>query len=368
LDSILFWNQAPPRNATRSVDPLGFDALREAMADNLVPLLTGATRDADEYLWTLIGLRWAHEQTGASVDATIFYRGFAPFERALKQYWYRFRNRRSGGINVVKKLCQGNAPELRRQILTNERAAGLLGNYIVSLRGMGLVQKESLVLAEEAVDRLLVDVRFSSARGWASSWPGLKKTFDSVDLKAARRRLGVKLFGENHNMRRAASAALARPNTEKWSQVDRSCLDLEQARIAQAAAPVLKLEKFALNAFSELLSGKKKLSEPASRALRSCAEKVLRIDPIPSSWSSGNKLRESISDAFSSLAGGSSPTDALLKLHLAVTRDVRHTEPWILRIGDTRFGDEWRPRGGGDFRFKNLRKLLGQTRWKADAD
>ncbi len=74
---------------TRAVDPLGFDALREAMADELVPLLTGATRDADEYLWTLIGLRWAHESTGSSVDATIFNQGFAPFERALKQYWYK---------------------------------------------------------------------------------------------------------------------------------------------------------------------------------------------------------------------------------------------------------------------------------------
>ena len=52
MPSSLFWNQPPDRDPTRSVDPLGFDALREAMADKLVPLLTGATRDADEYLWT----------------------------------------------------------------------------------------------------------------------------------------------------------------------------------------------------------------------------------------------------------------------------------------------------------------------------
>jgi hypothetical protein len=50
------------------------------MADKLMPLLTGATRDADEYLWTLVGLRWAYEATGSSVDATIFNQGFAPFE------------------------------------------------------------------------------------------------------------------------------------------------------------------------------------------------------------------------------------------------------------------------------------------------
>jgi len=47
--SNLFWNHPPERDRTRSRDPLGLEALREAMADTLVPLLTGATRDADEY-------------------------------------------------------------------------------------------------------------------------------------------------------------------------------------------------------------------------------------------------------------------------------------------------------------------------------
>lgn len=77
MTSQLFWNRPPSRDPQRTVDPLGFDALREAMADKLVPLLTGATRDADEYLWTLIGLRWARETTGSSIDATLFSKGFA---------------------------------------------------------------------------------------------------------------------------------------------------------------------------------------------------------------------------------------------------------------------------------------------------
>jgi hypothetical protein len=80
VTSYLFWNQPPTRDRTRLFDPLRFDALRESMADKLMPLLTGATRDADEYLWTLVGLRWAYEATGSSVDATIFNQGFAPFE------------------------------------------------------------------------------------------------------------------------------------------------------------------------------------------------------------------------------------------------------------------------------------------------
>jgi hypothetical protein len=106
--------------------------------------LTGATRDADECLWTLVGLPRAYEATGSSVDATIFNQRFAPFERALKQCWYKFRGRVSGGINVVKKLCDEAQPDVRRSILVDQPGNGLLGNYLVSLRGMGLVQKRIL--------------------------------------------------------------------------------------------------------------------------------------------------------------------------------------------------------------------------------
>ena len=197
FESTLFWNKPPERDAPRSVDPLGFDALREAMADTLVPLLTDATQDADEYLWTLVGLRWARESTGSSVDATIFNQGFARFERALKQYWYRFERRRSGGITVVEKLCKGSQPELGRPILVDQRATGLLGNYIVSLRGMGLFQTDSLLVIEDAADRLLMDVNFSPPRSWTSSWGNLKKAFSGIDFKASRRRLGVRLFKES---------------------------------------------------------------------------------------------------------------------------------------------------------------------------
>lgn len=79
----------------------------------------------------------ARKSTGSSVDAKIFNQGFSPFERGLKQYWYKFRGTTSGGINIVRKLCEGLQPDLRRPILVDQRATGLLGNYIVSLRGMG---------------------------------------------------------------------------------------------------------------------------------------------------------------------------------------------------------------------------------------
>jgi len=164
------------------------------------------------------GLRWAHEATGSSADATIFNHGFAPFERTLKQYWYKFRRRVSGGINVVKKLCDEAQPDVRRPILVDQLATGLLGNYIVSLRRMGLIQKESLRVVEDASDRLLVDIKFAPPRSWTSSWDALNQAFSVIELKSARRRLGVRLFaGGSPEMTRAARSVLTRPGATSWA-------------------------------------------------------------------------------------------------------------------------------------------------------
>ena len=340
------------------------------MADALVPLLTGATGDADEYLWTLVGLRWARELTGSSVDAKIFNQGFARFERALKQYWYKFEGRRSGGITVVEKLCKGSQPELGRPILVDQRATGLLGNYIVSLRGMGLVQTDSLLVVEDAADRLLVDVHFSPPRSWTSSWGNLKKAFSGIDFKASRRRLGVRLFKESDGaMTRAAIATRARPKALLWGQIGRRYLAREQARLAEATTPVVRFEATALKAFGEIVRGEKTLPASVRRNLRSLATAARDADPFPSNWANDNPLRSAISDAFSSLARGREPASTLLRLHVAVTRDVRQTEPWVLHLGDIPAGfQKWQPgRGVPDFRFMNLRTLLRQTRWRPSA-
>lgn len=367
LPSILFWNYPPARDPTRSVDPLGFDALREAMADKLVPLLTGATRDADEYLWTLIGLRWARKTTGSLVDTVLFHQGFAPFERALKQYWYKFRKRTSGGINVVKKLCSGTQPDVRRPILVDQRGTGLLGNYIVSLRGMNLVQKDSLRVFDDAADRLLLDIRFAPPRGWESSWGTLQKAFDAIDLRSARQRLGGRLFSSEHDeMNRAARAALARPKARAWAGTGRQQLDKEQARLAKIATGLAMLEATALDAFGELLRGAKVLSGSTKRALCSLASAARDGDPFPSTWAAENRLRSAIHHALASLARGREPAATLLQLHLAVTREVRQTEPWLLHLGETPAGfQRWRPgKGVPDFRFGNLRTLVRQTHWR----
>jgi len=48
--SELFWNAPYRFPSTRAVDPLGFDALREAMSNDLVPFLNGAPTHAEHYV------------------------------------------------------------------------------------------------------------------------------------------------------------------------------------------------------------------------------------------------------------------------------------------------------------------------------
>jgi hypothetical protein len=341
------------------------------MADGLVPLLTGATRDADEYLWTLIGLRWAREATGATVDAELFKKGFAPFERALKQYWYKFKRRKSGGINVVKELCEEAKPNLDRLILADQRVTGLLGNYIVSLRGMGLVKNDSLSAIDDAADRLLLDISFAPTRSWASSWTDLERSFDAIELKPARHRLGRQLFGGTSiEMANAACAALARPMATSWAHSARNKLDSEQRRLALATDPVLALQNAALDAFGRLIRGEKALPKLVRSELRALATSASDAHPFPSSWPAGTPLRDAIHDAMSSLAHGREAAATLLNLHVTVTREVRQAEPWLLHLGEIPAGfQDWQPgASGADFRFGNLRRLLRQTKWRPHAD
>ncbi len=354
----------------RFVDPLGLDALREAMADTLVPLLTGATRDADEYIWTVVGLRWAQKETGSSIDSTIYNKGFAVFERALKQYWYKFCRKKSSGIKVVKELCDRPKPDVGRPILVDQRATGLLGSYIVSLRGMGLVQKNSLQVVEDVSYRLLADVHFT-ARNWTSSWNNLEDTFShrKFDFAEVRKKLGVCLFsGDNQSMMHAASAIRKEPKAVSWDQVAQHLNDKEQIRIAKATKALIQFEKAALAAFEEMLHGEKTLSDSMRKKMCSSAIAVQKADPFPSSWTKSNPLRKAITIALVSLATSNhtNPAAVLLRLHKSVTHDIRKNEPWISDLGDipTVF-TKWKPsEGTPDFRFGNLRKLVVQTKWR----
>jgi len=104
-------------------------------------------------------------------------------------------------------------------------------------------------------------------------------------------------------------------------------------------------------------------------ALRRRAAAARDADPFPSAWSESHRLRKVIHDAFSLFARGTNPAEALLHLHIEVTRDVRHTEPWLLHLGEIPAGfQQWHPSVGmPDFRFGNLRALVRQTQWRPNA-
>jgi hypothetical protein len=142
----IFWNKSD--KCERPGDPLGFDALREAMSDCVVPHLTGGTNHADDHLWVLVGLRWAHGEKGNKVDADVWEQ-FRKFERALKQYWEKFTKRHDyTGKDEVVEWCKDDRPTVFQPIFKNERAGGLLGSYIASLRVIGLVDKSALALTK----------------------------------------------------------------------------------------------------------------------------------------------------------------------------------------------------------------------------
>lgn len=373
VSSHLFWSAAPERPSPRAVDPLGFDALREAMADHLVPLLSSATRSADDYLWTLIGLRWAHEHTKSSIDATLFTEGFARYERLLKQFWVYYHRRPAAGISgitVISDLCEGDHPNDRRPILANQRTAGLLGNYIVSLRGMGLVRPRSLRLHDAPVDSLLVDLPFHPPRSWTSSWSGLRAAFTGLSLTQARVRLGRRLFDRSqHSMHRAATAVRSAPGATSWAQVRLSMLDRDQARLARATRAVMAFEVTAQEAFAPLLQGASTVPQSLGNALRADAAAMRRSDPYPTSWSIRNPLRRAMDAAISALEAHRAPGAVLLDLHKTVTMRVRRTESWIRDLGEPAPGFRgWTPRAGvPDFRFHNLCELVRTTRWRPHA-
>jgi len=56
-----FWSKPPEHGRNRELDPLALSTLHEAAADVLLPFLSGRTWKVEDYLWVLIGLRWADE-------------------------------------------------------------------------------------------------------------------------------------------------------------------------------------------------------------------------------------------------------------------------------------------------------------------
>ena len=225
--SELFWNAPHVFEGVRAIDPLGFDALREAMSNVLVPYLTGATRHAEHYVAVLVGLRWAKSRSTNPIDREIWPL-FARFERGLKQYWHRHPSGRVArnrylGKRRIKEICDGPRPDVDAPILQDQRAIGLLANYIESLRAIGLVRPGQLLIEDSAVSELLGDPRFEWAGTSPGRWDVLERTFKMVDTPTAWPRLGRRLFDSDGladgrvRMYAAARAVVAQPGARAWT-------------------------------------------------------------------------------------------------------------------------------------------------------
>jgi hypothetical protein len=250
--SELFWNAPHKLTSTRAVDPLGFDALREAMSNVLAPFLTGATRHAEHYVAVIVGLRWAKKRAGLALDKDIWPL-FGAFERGLLQYWHRNpanrpARRRYLGKKRIAILCQGKRPDVQAWILQDQRGVGLLGSYIESVRAIGLVKPGLIVTEEDAATQFLGDPRFEWAGTSPGNWEGLSEIFGHVDLRRAWPRLGKLLFDssiiseQRLQMHSSARAVCSSPNAD-WSRLAQSQALLEpQRRIAAATGLTATLE------------------------------------------------------------------------------------------------------------------------------
>lgn len=181
-ECTLSWTEAPALEAGRDSDPLGFSSLHEAAANVVLPFLTGRTTRATDYVWVLVGLRWAGGQAGLDGAGTQrdIWRGFERFEKALKIYWEWNRVPYSNGSRAIGdrmdalRRWTGPGDPLRFLMLKDQRSQGLLGAYGTSLRAAGLV--EDLALTDAGI-RLVEEIDFRW-NGRFSNMGALSKVFN----------------------------------------------------------------------------------------------------------------------------------------------------------------------------------------------
>jgi hypothetical protein len=374
--SELFWNAPHVFEGVRAVDPLGFDALREAMSNVLVPYLTGATRHAEHYVAVLVGLRWAKSRATNPIDREIWPR-FARFERGLKQYWHRrpsgrLARNRYLGKRRIKEICDGPRPDVDAPILQDQRAIGLLANYIESLRAIGLVRPGQLLIEDSAVSELLGDPRFEWAGTSPGRWDALERTFKSVDTPTAWPRLGRRLFDSDGladgrvRMYAAARAVVAQPGARAWTPLARSRhLLAPQQAIAAGTAVTTELEERLRAQFAVLLRG----DAPArgaltSKRVRALAATLLRLRVIDNAWPADPALASVLRHQLESLAAVHGSPQGLLLWHEEVVR-TRGAESWIRELGERSSLELPPQRVEPDFRFGNLQTLLAETKWRS---
>ncbi len=371
--SQIFWNARHELASTRAVDPLGFDALREAMSNVLAPFLTGATRHAEHYVAVTVGLRWAKTRANRPIDKLIWPL-FAAFERGLLQYWHmcpasRAARRTYLGKRLVAEICKGKRPDVQAPILQDQRGVGLLGSYIESLRAIGLVNPGQILINEQAATQFLGDPQFEWAGTSPGSWHTLINIFRVVDSRNAWPRLGKRLFDltdqtqQRVQMHSSARAVRGTPNAD-WMHLAQSSALLEsQQRVAAATGPTSELETRLRDLFGVLLNGRDiTVTKGTAKTLGTLARRITKLEVINTVWPSWPALAQTMERHIENAAKNRLSQRALLEWHLDVMR-VRSTEPWIQGLGERSAIKLSTARADPDFRLTNLRTLLRETRW-----
>jgi hypothetical protein len=374
-ESLLFWNSPPAFSLEGAIDPLGFDALREAMSNFLVPYLTGATSHAEHYIAVVTGLRWASDLASSPDDEKIW-QHFSRFERGLKQYWHRHPRGRPSrskylGKRRVAVTCTGPRPNVEAPILADQRGVGILGNYIESLRAIGLVKGTTLCVDDATVDRLLGDRRFRWNAKSPVSWDELDRTFEAVDQKGAWPRLGRLLFNPDSQVdaavRMCAAARVVRgtPVQWGWEALSRhSAFGASQRTIAGATALTLQLEAGVRGVFASILDGDTPSIPRATRALWSrLAQQLLDRDVIGIVWPREPLVSRSLGTHLEFMASKGATAKSVLHWHQDLMQ-IRSGEPWVHALGERSTMTLPASRVEPDFRIGNVRTLLRETRWQ----
>jgi hypothetical protein len=397
--SELFWNSPTRVALERANDPLGFDALREAMADVLVPFLTGATRNVRHFTAAAVGLYWALEyyEDSRHPDATTtdkeIWAYFERFERAVKHYWVRHLRYKDflGKRRVLEAAAEKpyGPIDLDAPILVNQRGIGLLASHLRSLRAIGLVEPNSLrVVKEFFFGRFLVPPRgrFDQEKS--------RVTVRQLDIDLGilrklevrgRAPLGRLLFGpfadessgasdEHRDRRRMERAARAvrqgRMSARTWTDLApalgrREHADPEQVRLANAVETVVRFERAARVGFGQLLGGAKHIAKSDRARLERFAAAFRRVSPFPEAWDRTTEARTALETAALRLEEKVAPEGVLIDLHVN-TMKLRNREPWILEAGQN-VSAEFRTLSSSardpDLRLDNLCSLIRETRW-----
>ena len=346
----LFWT-IPSADDLTPTDPLGLDAMRDELADKLVPCLTGRTQSHEDFYWCLAFVGWSSQCPSEKLRIT----RFLNYERWLKLCWFNKGRKGFAGFRQAKIQGSEKGAPIKRfaRLLKNQRFQGLLGAHLSPLRSIALIHPDSLALTKDGArlvegagaplrDQELPDSDWDK---WQQRFAKAARGFGAVFKRDLRERLEAAMPW--------LAEALARSGWSQcqgWTQIADS-LPPDRAPYARLAGEFIDWASRVRNYFERIATGHspESLSYPAR--LRASIPKDLKH------WK-----------VFKAEFSRWNPKDvpaALARIHKKVFLDRGYSESdlWIeLQDGELRWkkgraNDEPHPEGS-DCRWSNAVKLL----------